>query len=158
GISAAGVGLGVALIPQLAALLIGWVGWRMAYVELAVAVLIVAFVPVALFLREPPPDLAASVHPRGDRVPEAALPRVAPPEALGSSLFWALSPAFLLGVVAINGTLTHIVALLTDRGVPLQAATAVLSGTGVALIIGRIFSGWCLDRIWGLTLPLLFSS
>jgi MFS family permease len=52
-------------------------------------------------------------------------------------------------VIAINGTLTHIVALLTDRGVALQAATAALSGTGIALILGRILSGWCLDRLWG---------
>jgi MFS family permease len=64
-------------------------------------------------------------------------------------VFWALGIAFFLDVIAINGTLTHIVALLTDRGVALQAAVAALSGTGIALILGRILSGWCLDRLWG---------
>jgi MFS family permease len=53
GIGMAGVGLGVALMPQLAALLIGAVGWRLAYVGLAVAVLVVAYPPVFLLLREP---------------------------------------------------------------------------------------------------------
>ncbi len=64
-------------------------------------------------------------------------------------MFWALAIAFFFDVVAINGTLTHIVALLTDRQIPLQTATAALSGTGAALILGRILSGWCLDRFWG---------
>jgi MFS family permease len=53
GIGTAGVGLGVALMPQVAALLIDAVGWRLAYVGLAIVVLLVAFPPVALFLREP---------------------------------------------------------------------------------------------------------
>src|SRR5437762_12267888 len=38
---------------------------------------------------------------------------------------------------------------MTDRGIALQAATATLSGVGVALILGRVLSGWCLDRMWG---------
>jgi MFS family permease len=52
-------------------------------------------------------------------------------------------------VIAINGTITHVVALLTDRGIGLALATGALSGTGLALILGRILSGWCLDRFWG---------
>jgi MFS family permease len=144
GIGIAGVGLGVALVPQLAAFLIAAFGWRTAYLGLAVAILVVAFVPVAIFLREPP---AAARAPDGTVT--AVLPGVATGEAFRSWVFWALAIAFFLDVIAINGTLTHIVALLTDRGVALQAATAALSGTGIALILGRILSGWCLDRLWG---------
>jgi MFS family permease len=145
GIGIAGVGLGVALVPQLAAFLIAAFGWRTAYLGLAVAVLVIAFVPVAIFLREPPETAARSP----DGAPAAALPGVATGEAFRSWVFWALAIAFFLDVIAINGTLTHIVALLTDRGVALQAATAALSGTGIALILGRILSGWCLDRLRG---------
>lgn len=39
--------------------------------------------------------------------------------------------------------------MLTDRGIALQTATATMSGVGIALILGRVFSGWCLDRMWG---------
>jgi MFS family permease len=148
GIGTAGVGLGVVLVPQLAALLIDAVGWRLAYVGLAVVALLVAFPPVALFLHEPP-ELAARAFRQRESAFAAALPGVAAGEALRSGLFWGLCLAFLLDVVAINGTLTHIVPLLTDRGVSRQAATAALSGTGFALIFGRILSGWCLDRLWG---------
>jgi hypothetical protein len=77
------------------------------------------------------------------------VPGVAAGEALRSWLFWGLAIAFFLDVIAINGTLTHIVPLLTDRGISRQVATAALSGTGFALIFGRVLSGWCLDRVWG---------
>ena len=148
GIGMAGVGLGVALMPQLAAGLIGAVGWRFAYVGLAFAIVLLAYPPVVLFLREPP-GFAARAHRRQDPAVAALAPGAAVGEALRSWVFWGLSIAFLLDVVAINGTLTHIVPLLTDRGVPLGAATATLSGSGLALILGRILSGWCLDRLWG---------
>jgi len=154
GIGTAGVGLGVAIVPQVAARLSDAVGWRLAYAGLAVAVLLVAFPPVALFLREPL-DFAAGVR-QTTAATGATLPGVAVGEALRSWLFWALSVAFFLDVIAINGTLTHIVPLLTDRGVPRQIATAALSGTGFALIFGRILSGWCLDRFWGPYVAIVF--
>jgi hypothetical protein len=69
--------------------------------------------------------------------------------AFKSGNFWALAIAFLLGVMAINGTIVHIVALLTDRGIPLQIATGALSIAGIAIIVGRIICCWCLDRFWG---------
>ena len=148
GIGMSGVGLGVALMPQLAAALIGAVGWRFAYVGLAIAIVLLAYPPVVLFLRERP-GFAARTHRRQDPAVMALAPGASVGEALRSWVFWGLSIAFLLDVVAINGTLTHIVPLLTDRGVALQAATATLSGSGLALILGRILSGWCLDRVWG---------
>ena len=155
GIGTAGVGLGVALMPQLAALLIDAFGWRLAYVGLAVAVLVVAFPPVAMFLRDPP-GFARAQRLREPADTGAAVPGVAAGAALRSWLFWGLAIAFFLDVIAINGTLTHIVPLLTDRGVPRQIATAALSGTGFALIFGRVLSGWCLDRFWGPYVAIVF--
>ncbi|HZT87940.1 MAG TPA: MFS transporter [Stellaceae bacterium] len=148
GIGMAGVGLGVALMPQLAAALIERVGWRYAYLGMAAAVVVLAFLPVALFLREPPEFTARPA--RGEsRGAALGLPGASLRDALRSWLFWGLGLAFFLDVIAINGTLTHIVALLTDRGIALAAATAALSGTGIALLAGRILSGWFLDRFWG---------
>jgi len=138
GIGTAGVGLGVALMPQVASRLIDTVGWRLAYVGLAIAVLLIALPPVALFLREPPGFSAYARRRRQPALTTAIVPGVAAGEALRSSLFWGLAIAFFLDVIAINGTLTHIVPLLTDRGVPREVATAALSGTGFALIFFRL--------------------
>src|SRR5579862_4120202 len=54
GVATAGVGLGVALIPQLAAFLIGHFGWRNAYFGLGIAVVVLAWIPVLIFVRDPP--------------------------------------------------------------------------------------------------------
>ena len=107
GIGTAGVGLGVALVPQVAALLIGAVGWRLAYVGLAIGVLVVAFPPVALFLREPPDFVAGAWRLQQAAGAAAVVPGVAAAEALRSWLFWGLAIAFFLDVITINGTLTH---------------------------------------------------
>lgn len=148
GIAMAGTGLGIALIPQWAALLIRHFGWRAAYVGLGVAVFVIAFAPVAAFVRDAYPPAGAGRSRTG--AGHAAIPGVTAREALtGSWRFWALLVAFLFGAAAINGTLTQVVALLTDRGLPAQYATAALSSAGLALIGGRVFSGFLLDRIFG---------
>lgn len=148
GIGMAGVGLGVALVPQLAAALILHFGWRTAYLGIAAAVVVFAFVPVALFVREPP---GFDIAPKRGESRGAALdiPGMGVGEALRSWLFWGLGIAFFFDVIAINGTLTHIVALLTDRGIGREVAVTALSGTGLALLAGRVLSGWFLDRFWG---------
>ncbi len=53
GIATAGVGLGVVVLPPFLALLINDFGWRNAYFGW-MAVLLLAWLPVALFVREPP--------------------------------------------------------------------------------------------------------
>lgn len=143
GVALAGVGLGVAASPPLAAMLIGRVGWRLAFVGLAIIVLLVSFVPVATFLREPAQRAGAN------RARADALPGSTAGEAFRTRLFWLLGGAFFCSVIAINGSLTHLVALLTDRGLATESATAALSTAGVALILGRVVSGWCLDRFSG---------
>lgn len=144
GVAQTGVGLGVALVPQLAAVLIVGHGWRTAYVGLGWAILVLALLPVALFLREPtvPRQSGASGSPSsGQGMPLA--------EAWRSGRFWQLNACFFLAVTAINGTLAHAVALLTDRGVPLAAATGAMSLAGIAVIVGRLVAGFCLDRLHG---------
>ncbi len=147
GIAMAGVGLGVAVVPQIAAFYIGHFGWRTAYLVLAATVFAIAWLPVALFVREPTHKDAAkhvNIAPQ-----DAELPGMTPRQAfLGSWRFWSLTIAFFIAIMAINGTLTHIVALLTDRGIPLGVATGALSAAGLALIAGRIVSGWCIDRFF----------
>jgi predicted MFS family arabinose efflux permease len=45
--------------------------------------------------------------------------------------------------------LTRVVPLLSDRGISRAVAVSALSASGIALTIGRIVSGWSLDRIHG---------
>ena len=48
-------------------------------------------------------------------------------EAMTSSWrFWAMALAFSLGIIVLNGTLTQIVSILSDRGMTLPEAAIVL--------------------------------
>lgn len=106
------------------------------------AIIVLAFVPTLLFERDPPipPERAHSaLH----------APGIMLREAVKTWRFWAMTVAFFVAIVAINGTLTQVVALMTDRGEPLKDAIFALSMSGIALTLGRIVSGFCLDRFHG---------
>jgi len=159
GIAMAGVGLGAILVPQYATYLIAHFGWRLAYVGIGLAVLIVGWLPVSIFLREPPgflPIAQRAQGPASGLATTSAIPGTLARDGFKTWRFWSLTLAFFLAVVAINGTLTQIVALLTDRGISQQLAVSALSAAGLALIFGRVFSGWCLDRYWGPYVALIF--
>ncbi len=143
GIACAGVGAGVVFIQKLAPELMVNYGWRGAYVGLAVAVLVLAFIPNLLFVRDRP-DLVVN-----GRVDTGHLPGMSLAEALRDYRFWVLMIAFTFAVLAINGTITHVVPMLAQRGTPMPQAIAAVQAAGLAIVFGRAFSGWFLDRFWG---------
>ena len=98
---------------------------------LGASILLIAFIPVALFVREPP-----SAKPAPGGAPPAT--GVSAGEAVRSSQFWIINIAFFLATIAINGTLAHVVALLTDRGIPAATATDALSVAGLAWLTPRL--------------------
>lgn len=151
GIATSGSALGTILIPLETQYLMGHFGWRGAYLGLGITNFVIAFTVVALFIREPPGyrlNRPSAPPEPGTHEP----PGVKVSVALKSWRFWALTLTFTLGAIAINGTLAHIVALLSDRGWNPGAAVGMLSASGLAVIAGRLFGGWLLDKS---TRPLL---
>ena len=146
GIAVSGVGLGTVVVPLIAQFLIGEVGWRWAYVGVGLTVFILAFPMVALFLGEPG---KSRVERAANRNVEAMPGPTASAIVKSDRRFYLLMLMFFCSAIAINGTITHIVSLMTDRGSTPAIATTVLSSAGVALIVGRLISGYCLDRIFG---------
>lgn len=118
--------------------------WRVGYFRLGCAVLIFALIPNALIIREPVDVERAEAAGVAPDVPGLTFA-----EARVDWRYWVLSLAFYLAATVINGSLVHVVPMLTDRGIPIGAATAALSATGAALIVGRICSGWLIDRVFG---------
>jgi predicted MFS family arabinose efflux permease len=143
GIALAGVGLGTAVLPPLTAYLIAHFGWRHTYWALGALIMALAFLPVAIFIREP------EARETGAAMAQKVKAGLLLGEAVKTWRYWALTLAFFLGATAINGTLTHTVPLLTDRGVPIAVATGAISAAGITMIVGRVFSGYCLDKIFG---------
>jgi MFS family permease len=142
GIVLAGVGMGTIVLPMICKSLIGTFGWREAYIGLGALIMLLAFVPVLLFIREPTRALAGGLS-RG-----VTLPGVSMKEAARDRRFWYMIVSFFLAVVAINGSLVHVVPMLTDRGMSLSDAVAIISSSGFALIVGRLLAGWIIDRVF----------
>jgi MFS family permease len=149
GIAMTGLGIGAALVPQIARLLIGNFGWRGAYVGLALIAFAVSFPTVALFIREPEQTVGKEASYSVGQMSTFTVrePQIASAESLiKSGRFWLLTLAMFLVSASLNGTFIHIVPLLTDRGLRLQAATAIVSLSALALMGGQLISGYLLDR------------
>lgn len=144
GVAMSGVGLGAFVIPQLARVLIDQFGWRGAYVVLGLLTLAIAFPAVALWIREPRPGEGE----RRTHTLASALPGLSVREAVHTGRFWLMGGAFFLVAVAINGTVAHVVPLLTDHGLSRAAATATLAVFGLATLSGRLLAGWLVDRMY----------
>jgi MFS family permease len=69
-------------------------------------------------------------------------------DGLTSRVFWILVVVLFFSSVAQNGALTHLAALLTDRGVPPASAALAVSAMGAASLAGRLVTGWLLDRFF----------
>ncbi|MGK6315738.1 MFS transporter [Neorhizobium sp. DT-125] len=140
GIIMTGVGIGAALVPLFAAYVVDSFGWREAYVALGALTWLVAFPAVFLFVTEAPAttDSPASPAMAGDDLGTV----------LRSRTFWAIAISILLVNTAVSGVIAHLVALMTDRGLPVEIATSMLVVVGLSTILGRLISGYLLDKIF----------
>jgi len=143
GVAMSGVGLGGFIMPQLAQALIDRVGWRGTYPILGLLTLAIAFPLVALWIREPRPG-------EGERRTLGAsdLTGLTVRAAAATRRFWLMGATFFLVAIAINGTVAHVVPLLTDHGISAGAAAAVMGVFGLATMAGRLLAGYLVDRIF----------
>ncbi len=137
----AGGAIGAMVLPPTAQALIDGIGWRGACVALGLGAAGVG-VPMALaFVRERPvPAAEAGVDVRR--------PGATVAEGLRTRVFWLLVVVLFCASIAQNGAITHMAALLTDRGVTPGGAALALSAMGGASLIGRLVTGWFLDRYY----------
>jgi MFS family permease len=63
-----------------------------------------------------------------------------------SRIFWIIVTELFLISISQNGAITHLSALLTDRGIAAGKAALAVSAMGAAILAGRILTGWLLDR------------
>jgi MFS family permease len=135
-------GLGTAFLPPLSSALITQVGWRNAYVFLGLIVLAIGAFAAFTLLRDPP-QLTNRILGHEDKTPGLSVK-----SALTRRAFWTLFAAFFLISIAIGGGSTSLPLILTDRGVPAQQASFVMTIVGLTMMIGRLSFGLLLDRIF----------
>ncbi len=132
-----GSGTGSIVIPVITQSVIHHYGWRSAYVALG-CIALLGLPLTALLVRNRPSNTAHS-----DQTFSAG---VSVGRALRGVVFWILAIIIMLEAFGSNGLLSHLAALLTERGISAETAALSLSVMGATGIVGRLTTGLLLDR------------
>ncbi|WP_260929625.1 MFS transporter [Novosphingobium sp. 9] len=133
-----GNGLGGMIMPGLTGLMAVELGWRLSFAAIGGAMLLVGLPILATTLRSPP------VAQSGGEKPEAlAGARFA--EAMRSPLFWAIFAAVPIGGGALTGVFANTVTVLTTQGIPVAAATGIVTVFALVCVGLEPLAGHMLD-------------
>lgn len=146
-IALCGAGLGSFATPIIGEIYIAELGWRTAYVALAITCAIVAF-PLAYFFFYDAADRMSKGRARAKR-DRSALPGFELNRSLTSFRFIRIAIVAFGVVVAMTSLLVHAVPLLELGGLNRATAAAAAGFIGIGSICGRLTGGFLLDRISG---------
>jgi predicted MFS family arabinose efflux permease len=142
-ILACGSGLGGVVVPPMAQYLISHYGWREAYFLLGLTMLSAGTIPIALVLKDTPSTTTKATPSPAATVAVTQVPRS---QVFKSYTFMTLIAVSVVVGVSYVGVLTHLVPMLTDRGMSDASAARFLSLLGIAAIAGHLLIGACFDR------------
>jgi predicted MFS family arabinose efflux permease len=148
-----GTSLAVIVVSRLSVFGLESFGWRLTFPLLANLPLLVAL-PVAWFwFREPsaaerPPEISGA----GGKLTGYGVA-----ECVRGYRFWLIFVSVLMVAFAYGGLHFHMREILKLQGFSASDAADVLAILGISIAVGRIGTGFLLDRIWAplVTLPLL---
>lgn len=135
----AGAGVGSMVLPLLTAWFIQHYGWRVAYRDLGLLAIAFSLPLAAIFLREQ--AIARQHQPAG-------FERNSFLSSVRTRQYLLLIGAILLYSISFNAVVSHFAPLLTDRGVSLHVAAEAISVIGVCGFLGRLVTGYLLDRFF----------
>jgi MFS family permease len=136
-----GAGLGAMILPVVAQSIISRSGWRAAYGSLGGLALLLGLPLSWRYIRERSSD--------GHKSADVAHPGMTWQQGLRSFAFWIITAILFVSSISMNGAITHLSALLTDRGLTAGNAALCASILGGSSLLGRIVVGWLLDRFFG---------
>jgi len=149
GIVKIGTGSGQLIVPLVASMLIASYGWRISYIIIGTAVILL-LVSIAQLLRREPNQTASvpdcgSEHSAG--TPGFVDGGLSLSAALCTRQFWTICAFNLSILFCLMSIMIHIVPHAQDRGVSATRAASVLSTIGGVSMIGRFITGMAIDRI-----------
>jgi MFS family permease len=144
-----GAGLGAMILPIVAQTIVTRYGWRSAYASLGCLSLLLGL-----------PLSWRYIVDRGQVRQESAPiehPGLTWQQGLRSYVFWVIVALLFVSSISMNGAITQLSALLTDRGITPGDAALCASILGGSSVLGRIGVGWLLDRFFGARVALVVS-
>ncbi|MFD1952598.1 MFS transporter [Sphingomonas arantia] len=145
GVSAGiGNGVGATVMPIIAATLLPAIGWKASYAVIGLIVFGIGF-PTLYFLLKDAPRSGDAVS--ADRPQPVATTGSTLGEAVRSLPFWLIILSLGLGAGCLTAVFSHVIPVLTDRGIDLGLATVVMSVLALVTAGWQVAVGSLLDRI-----------
>jgi MFS family permease len=146
GFAVAGIGVGTLVMPPLASILIGSLGWRGAYFALGALALVLGS-SMALLVENDP--RRRGLNPDGDELAASSADAggAAIGEAIRSGRFISLYAACLICSFGVFVPFVHLVPFARDHGIAAPMAALLLSVIGLGSTVGRSFLGTIADRM-----------
>lgn len=152
GIMLIGTSFAALIVPKVAVWALGEFGWRGMYPVVALFPLLLALPVAYIWFREP----------RREEMPEGLtvggeLSGVSLREALRDRRFWTIWLSIALVALAYGGAHIHMPEIIKQHGMTKADGASIMGMIGLALMAGRIITGWLLDRVWAplVCLPVL---
>lgn len=152
GILLVGTSLCALTVPRVAVWALERWDWRHMYFVIALFPLLIALPVALLWFREPRRDELPAALATGD-----ALPGVTLPQAVRDRRFWTLWLSIACIALAYGGAHVHMPQIIGQHGMSTEMAAGVMGLIGIAIMAGRIVTGWLFDRFWApaVCLPIL---
>lgn len=148
GIASSGGSVGTFVLPPVAQLIVGAVGWRAAYVIFGAAVFVILSVVSRVMRRDPE---SMGLHPDGEPpLPGEVIDAAGGwplRDALRTPTFWLLAVTFSATWIPVFIPLVHIVPFTRDLGYSALIAASVVSALGAGAVMGRLAMGAVSDRL-----------
>jgi MFS family permease len=147
GLVMVGAGLGATILPVVAQSIVSRSGWRAAYASLGGVAFLLGLPLSWRYIRERGHEHENS--PAARALAPIAHSGVTWQQGLRSYSFWIITAILFVSSISMNGAITHLSALLTDRGLTAGNAALCASVLGGSSLLGRVVVGWLMDRFFG---------
>jgi MFS family permease len=146
-----GAGLGAFILPPLVSKIIALGGWRDAFLALGLINLLLVLPVLFWVVRNSPAEVDTFPDGKAPLPQERSHAAIEEQghrfgECIRTVTFWKLAVATLLLGIALNGSVSQLIPLLVDRGVPRHDAGNLASLLGLSVIGARLGAGYLLDR------------
>jgi len=136
-----GAGFGAMIFPIFAQTIIGRYSWRAAYASLGCLALLLGLPLTWRYVHE-----RGQIRHDSDPVLHSGMTWR---QGTRTFTFWIIVAVLFVSSISMNGAITHLAALLTDRGVMARDAALCASMIGGSSLLGRVVVGWLMDRFFG---------
>ncbi len=123
-------------------------GWRGAYVAVGLLPIVIALPVGFFFFHDGPRRLDDRGRRAADAERQAGAAGLSVSQCLRGWRFWLIGAAVASTAFAVGGPTPNMENILSSHGFSVVQVTSLTPLIGASVILGRLASGWLMDRVW----------